>query len=262
MRFVIIASEKDEAGKNIFKQIQKYPQLKSFIIKDKDTIFCENLDKQPEFRDYDFFIFITKHQSQQHNKTLSVHAPGNWNKADFGGYEGKISPASSFFLKHIFQVLNKNARGSEYSCTLEVTHHGPYIEKPCCFIEIGSKIEEWQDEKAARIIAETVHEAIKTCDEDEMKSFISAIGIGGPHYCPNFNKIQLNSGYALGHIIPEYALPLTEEMLAMALEKTIPKPEIVLLDWKGLGKSEQRQEICKLLEKKSLKILRTSSIEK
>ncbi|MBM3234117.1 hypothetical protein FJZ19_03410 [Candidatus Pacearchaeota archaeon] len=258
MKFCIIASEKDEAGKNIFKQIQNY-KLESFIIKEKDTIFCENLDKQEQFRNFDFFIFITKHQSQEARKTLSVHAPGNWRKADFGGKEGKICPTSALFLKHIFKILNKNAENSGYTCTLECTHHGPYIEKPCCFIEIGTRIENWKDEKAGKIIAETVNEAISSFKQEK---FIPAIGIGGPHYCPNFNKIQLNSEYALGHIIPEYTLPLTEEMIKEAVSKTQEKVEIVLLDWKGIGKSEERKKIMKLLDNLGMKYERTGNVEK
>jgi len=259
MRFAIIASEKDEAGKNIYNQIKKFYNLNLFIIKDKDTIFCENIDKQTEFRDFDFFIFITKHKSQEARKTLSVHAPGNWKNADFGGSPGKICPTSAIFLKHIFKILDNKAQGSEYACTLECTHHGPYLEKLCCFIEIGSSSEEWKDEKAGKIIAETVDEAIKNFKTEK---FIPAIGIGGPHYCPNFNKIQLNSEFALGHIIPEYALPINGKMIEEAVSRTIPKPEIVLLDWKGIGKSEERQKIIKLLEDKELKYERTSNIKK
>ena len=37
---------------------------------------------------------------------------------------------------------------AKYKLTLECTHHGPLIEKPCVFIEIGSTETEW--EAAAR----------------------------------------------------------------------------------------------------------------
>ncbi|HUS48939.1 MAG TPA: D-aminoacyl-tRNA deacylase, partial [Candidatus Paceibacterota bacterium] len=194
-------------------------------------------------------------------KMLSVHAPGNWRKAELGGKPERVCKTSSIILKTFFQEINKNIP-KEWGSTLECTHHGPYIEKPCLFIEIGSSEKEWQDKKAGKIIAETIKQSIDSFNKKEDKKFISAIGIGGPHYCPNFNKIQLNSCYALGHIIPEYALPLTEEMLQEAINKTIPKPEIILLDWKGLGKSEQRQQIIELLKKSGLEFKRTSEVEK
>lgn len=251
-KFAIITSNKDIASKNIAKQLELIGITP--IVIDEDSIYAENIDKK---LDADFLIFATKHKSQQHNKTLSVHAPGNWNRADFGGKPGKVCPTSTFFLKHIFQILNKNAENSGYQVSLECTHHGPYIETPCCFIEIGSTEEEWKDVEAARIIAKTIKEAIETPAE----KFKSCIGIGGPHYCPSFNKIQLNSEYAIGHIVPEYHLPLTAEMLNEAIKKTTPEPKLAITDWKGLGNSEQKKEIINLLEKFKLEIIRTSNIK-
>ena len=143
---------------------------------------------------------------------------------------------------------------------MEVTHHGPEINKPCCFIEIGSSEKEWQDEKAVKIIAETIKTAIEKYKPN--KEWVSCIAIGGKHYAPSFNKIQLNSNYAISHIIPEYTLPLNEKMLNEAIEKTTPKPKTAILDWKAIGKSEERKEIISLLNKYNLKIIRTNQIEK
>jgi len=190
---------------------------------------------------------------------LSVHAPGNWGAAEMGGKKRQVCLTSSLFLKHLFQILNQEVKkaNSDYEVTLEATHHGPYIEKPCCFIEIGSCEENWRDKKAGLIIAETIKKAITT----KVKKHKTAIGIGGPHYCPNFNKIQLNSDYALSHIIPQYSFPVTEEMIKQAINKTQEKVDLVLLDWKGL-KSEQRQELVRLLNSLNLDYKRTSEIEK
>jgi D-aminoacyl-tRNA deacylase len=256
MNFIIIASNKDEAGKNIFRHIHEdYPMLNHYLIPE-DSIYAENIDKK--FPSGNFFIFATKHASQQSRKTLSIHAPGNWNKADFGGQEGKICLTSAFFLKHLFQILNQEAKNSNYECTLEVTHHGPYLNKPCCFIEIGSSEEQWKDEEAGKIIARTIKKAIKTFNPNQ--KWKTAIGIGSPHYCPNFNKIQLNSELAISHIIPSYAFPITLEMLKEAVNKTQEKVEITILDWKGM-KGEDRQETIKILNQLGLKYKRTSEVK-
>jgi len=255
VKFVILASRKDHAGMNIARQLEILGERVNYL--DAESIYSENIDKKIEG---DFFIFVSKHKSEKNVKTLTVHAPGNWRKADFGGQLEKVCPTNSFFLKHLFLILSEKAREKirDFQVSLEATHHGPYLEKPCYFIEIGSSENEWKNETAARIIAETVQEAIETYDSDE--KFISAIGIGGPHYCPNFNKVQASKEYALGHIIPEYTLPLTDKMINEAIEKTLPKPKSVVLDWKGLGKSEQRQEVIKLIEKAELKYVRTDKI--
>lgn len=267
MKFAVIASKKDPAGLNIFNHINKnFTKIPHHLI-EEDSIHAENLDKKAEFKDYDFIIFATKHQAEQHNKTLSVHAPGNWKQADFGGKAGKVCPTNSFFLKHLFQTLNKEAKkekkeNSDFQVTLECTHHGPYLNKPCCFIEIGSSIKEWQDKKAGEMIARTIKKAVETFKGKlARKPWLSCIGLGGPHYCPNFNKVQLNSKYALGHIIPDYHFPINEKMLQEAIEKTNPKPKLAILDWKGIKKADERNKTTDLLNKKNIKFIRTSHVE-
>jgi len=267
MKPVIVASKKDDAGMNIVEELKKSDNLPIYLT-EKEIIYAENIDKEIEKNhEADFIIFASKHESKQKRKSLSVHAPGNWKKAEMGGKEGKVCKTSAFFLKHLFKILNQEVEEQEeikknYQVTLEATHHGPYIEKPCCFIEIGSSKKEWKDKKAGRIISETIKRAINSFNFKEAeKNYIPAIGIGGPHYCPNFNKIQLNSKYALSHIIPQYAFPITKKMLKESIEKTQEQVETIVMDWKGL-KSEQRKETIKLLNSLTLKYLRTSEIKK
>ena len=259
MKFEIIISKKDAAGMNIAQELDK---LKiSYNLLEQQTIYEDDLDKKLD-SDADFFIFATKHQSVKDSKTLTVHAPGNWNKADFGGQEGIVCPTSTNFIKHIFKILNNQAQEKEtdYQVTLEATHHGPKLDKPCCFIEIGSTQKQWQDPAAGEIIASTIQQAISNFKED--KDNIPAIAIGGPHYCPNFTKIQLNSQYSIGHIIANYAFPVSKEMIQQAIDKTIEKPKTVIIDWKGCGKSEERQKLIDLLENMNLKIVRTDRVGK
>ena len=252
MKFAIIVSKKDTAGLNIAKHLEK--QGIPVHREEKDIIYLENIDKNPELRNYDFIIFASRHKGAK-SKLLSLHAPGNWRKADFGGKPNKVCPTSALFLKHIFKILNKNKE--DYPASLEVTHHGPYIEKPCCFIEIGSNEEDWKDEKAAEIIAETIKQAI-TSKPDKA---ISSILIGGGHYNQAGNKIMLRADYAIGHIIPKHMLEFIDEnMINEAINKTIPKPEIILLNWKGLG--QYKQKVKDLLDKMHLKYERVQNILK
>jgi D-aminoacyl-tRNA deacylase len=271
MRFAIVYSKKDEAGINIAQALKNFylPQV-PIIELSKDSIYSENFDENEEkLESIDFIIFATKHQSKETRKTLSLHAPGNWRNADYGGKPFKICKTSSLALKFLFQKMEENrlAANSDYELTLECTHHGPLITKPCCFIEIGSTLEQWQDKEVAKIIAKTIadfqnFQLWKSSEEN--KKIIAAMGVGGPHYCPNFNKIQLSkdSKIAIGHIIPEYQLPLNETMLSEAIEKTKEHLDLVLLDWKGCGNSESRQKIINIVEKMGLKHERIERIEK
>lgn len=86
-----------------------------------------------------------------------------------------------------------------------------------------------------------------------------AFGIGGPHYANTFNKRILEKDIAIGHICPKYQLQnLDKEMIQQAMKKTIPKPDFVLLDWKGLGKEKQR--IINLLNELKIEFKRSDQL--
>ncbi len=271
-KYLIVASKQDPAGVNITTQLSQFrnPLLSSmkntpsfdFYLREEDIISDENLNLE-KINKYDFIIFASKHQSKEGIKSLSIHAPGNFKKAEYGGREGKVCSTSALFQKQLFENLNKQVEENilkDYQVTLECTHHGPLINKPCVFIEIGSTEIEWKDKRAGFIIAKTIRDTIENFEENPYNEI--AIGIGGPHYCPNFNKIQLNSNIALSHIIPGYDLPLTEEMIKEAVEKTEEEIDFILLDWKGLTNAEERQRILQILDKLYLKYKKTSEIKK
>lgn len=264
INFAIVYSKKDEAGVNIAEQLGKFflPQV-PIIELSKESVYSENIDESDErLKNAEFIIFATKHQSKAGEKSLSLHAPGNWRNADFGGKPGKVCSTSAQAIKFLFRKLEENAKQANYenNITLECTHHGPLISKPCCFIELGSSIEGWRDKNGAEIIAKTISDFQNFKKDNKIKS---AIGIGGPHYCPNFNKIQLNSDeYAIGHIIPEYALPLNESMLKEAIEKTKENLDLVIVDSKGCGNSENRQKVIEVIGKLGMTYEKTENIKK
>jgi D-aminoacyl-tRNA deacylase len=263
VKFSIIYSKKDEAGVNIAQELKNHflPQVQIIELA-KDTIYAEEIDEKEEaLKNSEFIIFATRHQSKETRKTLSLHAPGNWRNADYGGKPGKICSTSALALKFLYQKLEENAKAvnSDYELTLEATHHGPLINKPCCFIEIGPSSEQWKDKNAAKIIAKTIADFQNFKKDSSIKS---ALAIGGPHYCSNFNKIQVSteSQIAIGHVIPSYILPVNESMLKEVLEKTKEHLDLIILDWKGCGNSESRENLLQLIEKMGLIWKRSNAI--
>ncbi len=265
-KFLIVASKLDKAGINITTQLSQF-QPESFAdfrfyLVDKEIVYTKNLDLE-KINHYDFIIFASKHVSESKEKTLSVHAPGNWRSADFGGQAGKACKSSALFMKYLFEKLNEKAKESylnDYKITMEATHHGPLIGKPCVFIEIGSTETEWTDRRAGFAVARAIFDAIANFKENPYHEI--AIAIGGPHYCPSFNQIQLKSNVAISHVIPQYVFPITEETITEAIAKTEEELDFVLLDWKGLGNAEQRQRVISILNKLYLDYKRTSDISK
>lgn len=273
-KILIIASKKNPAAINIttqLSQFRKNPILAGmssdpsfdFYLTEEEVLYNENLDME-KINKYDFIIFPCTHKSEKGEKSLSIHVPGCWRNANFGGEAGKVCPTSALFQKQIFEKLNENAKkfnlDKEFNITLECTHHGPLINKPCLFIEIGSTENEWKNRRVGFIIAKIISETISEFRPNPYNEV--AIGIGGPHYCPNFNKIQLNSNVAISHIIPQYVAPITEEMIKEAIAKTQEEVDFAILDWKGLGTSEQRKLVLDILDKLYIRYKKTSEIKK
>jgi D-aminoacyl-tRNA deacylase len=269
-KYLIIASKRDRAGINITSQLSQFrenPILSSWankpsfdlLLADEEIIYTDSLNME-KINQYDFIIFASRHQSEKKEKTLSVHAPGNFRTADYGGVSEKVCPSSALFNKFLFTKLEETAAKAvtDYKVTMEVTHHGPLISKPCVFIEIGSTETEWTDRRAGFIIAKTIIDTIEEFKENKYREI--AVGIGGPHYCPGFNKLQLKSNVAFSHIIPEYVSPISDRYILECIKKTIEPVDFVVLDWKGLGKAEQRDEVVKLLEKNYIQWKKTSDI--
>lgn len=260
-KFLIVGSKSDPASRNIMLNLMDIGGFDLHLI-DGEMLKTENLDLE-KISQFDFVLFASRHKSKKHEKTLSVHAPGNFREVWGGGKEGRLSVSSALFNKHLFKTLEKTRDDSglsRYNVTMEATHHGPLIDKPCAFIEIGGTQEEWKDKSASFVIAKTIRDAIETWKENPYREV--AVGIGGPHYCQSFNKIQMKSNVAISHIIPKYVSPITEEMILEAINKTYEEVDFVVLDWKGLGKAENRDKVIEILDKNYIQWKKTGEISK
>lgn len=266
--YAIIVSKKDEAGMNIKENLLEeieferkheskiesytYENISLYVI-EKDTIFFEECEEAIKAESY---IFATRHQSKSKEKTLSVHFPGNFGKAEYGGREKELCFTDPVLLKKAFINLSMLGKESGYAITLEATHHGPFIRKPVFFIEIGSSSEEWNDKAAGKIIARTI---IKTLAEEKENTYEKAIGFGGSHYCAAFNKIELETKVALGHICPKYNIENLDENIMKKMLLSANGIDYALLDWKGMD-SENRKKIMGILEKLDIKWKKTKDI--
>jgi D-aminoacyl-tRNA deacylase len=232
----LVYSEQDSAGINIAKQIEtigtpKWAKMYSF----KEKTIHLPLEKLVE-KDV---IVLSKHASSMSIKSLTTHSIGNFSKAEYGGDDKKLVNSLPRIQTNFLRGLAKRNKNEEYTVCFEVTHHGPFTEKNVCFIELGSTINEWNNEDEAKIIANTIVE-----DTLKKNNDIVAIGIGGGHYTPDFTKLALRKNYSFGHVCPQYALEsLDAELLSQMIEKS--KAKEIILDWKGLkGNKEKIISLC------------------
>lgn len=289
MEVAIIASSEDIASSNIYKNLissfdfrkinEKFrgndvlqfirgnTGLRAFLI--NGLIHAENLDreiKKSELMDkIDLMVFVSRHVSKENTPSFTVHSIGNWGKADYGGKDRALCQTHPIFLKSFFAELNKNLlnknflllrEAKNFQVTMEATHHGPYVECPAVFVEIGSTENEWSNEENGKIISHSIISALNKIENN----YKVAIGFGGTHYCSNFNKIMLNTDIAFSFICPKHSLEkLDKNLLQQAVNKTHPKVDFAVLDWKGLGREKRR--IIKLLEETGLEYKRNERVD-
>ncbi len=204
----------------------------------------------PTVREKYPIIFLSRHESASRYPALTVHATGNFGEAPYGGEPNKVSISFPKLAGTLLKGLFIRAPDG-YHVNYEVTHHGPLVETPHVFIEIGSSEKERNDKNAIEAVGETVGKVLDTL---EVLDLVSAVGVGGPHYAPTFTRITREEDVGFGHIIPKRAMrgdPRVDR-LEMAIERTYPCTEIVVLDRKGMN-GKRRQTFRARLENNRIK---------
>lgn len=224
-----------------------------------EMIYYDNLDRSIEGQlgeKPELIVFASRHSSKAKMPALTVHVTGNWGKAMYGGRDGSLAIAHPFAMKLALLKLNElNDLG--WTVCYEATHHGPSeLEVPSLFVEIGSSEEEWVNDRAGEILAETITHLLDSLDRGVSKAgFKPALGIGGGHYAPKQTKRALEGDLAFGHILPKYAQPVGEDLLLKAIERTHGGVEAIYVDWKG-SRGETRQMAKELASKLDLEFIR------
>jgi len=266
--FLIVTSDKDEASVNIRKHLlgmRQWEDLENKIWRHEDIImtsiddyhlYHDNIDSELEKKldvKFDVVIFASKHKSESGMKTLSVHPVGNYNKPDFGGRENTLVNASPHLMTTALRTM-KEKNKTDYHVCFEVTHHGPYLSTPAFFIEIGSDENAWKDEKAGKVIAETIIETIKNPEKHPV-----LIGVGGGHYAPRFTDIALKKKVSFAHMLPKYQIEnIDEKMVEEVIEKS--KPDFVYFHRKGMKKSDYKR-LKDVFVSKGIKDVREEGLE-
>ena len=264
---LFVASTEDTAGMNIAKQLidrHNFEKLsetfhnnpvytKTLHTKETKLLLVSTDIVNTQFLDDlfspDLFVFLSRHSSASGIPTLSVHTTGNLGAAKFGGKPRKVSIAPASAMKNALSEMAKlkDEKGLDYEVSYECTHHGPSLDAPAMFVEVGSSPKQWSDVKAAEVVADAAVAAVSDGPICPV-----ALGIGGPHYNRKFTKLALEDRWAFGHMIPKYALSdVDAEIIQQCVEGTVGTVDSAVLDWKGI-KSEHKSKIVAALEKLGL----------
>jgi D-aminoacyl-tRNA deacylase len=262
---LLVASSKDIAGVNIVKQVlgsftftrtgqmhQENPvyhaeldgkQVHLVTLK-KETVNAQTLPE--DFPNAELIVFLSRHRSESGKPTLSVHTPGNFADAELGGLPRTLSVAPAAAMRDALKTMAqlKTELKLAYEVSYECTHHGPSLNVPTMFVELGSTPQQWQDERAAKVVAEAAIQAVVKFDKTDRNA---AIGIGGTHYNARFTQLALDGKALFGHMIAKYALPnFDAEILRQCLERTFETVDHAILDWKGI-KGDDKPKILDAL---------------
>lgn len=261
----LLASTQDAASMNVYGQliarwqktgttfesapiyVQQSLHLSAYLfVTAKRSVHCEHIDDslaaaigtRP-----DALIFITKHDSKSGRPSFSVHTQGNWTAADLGGIPREVA-ITPVVLKHeLYRELQRQNDVPGFEVVNECTHHGPSLQTPSAFIEIGSVLEHWQNPACGAVLAralETVLARYRGEIPADQRPIV--LGVGGTHTCSNFARLVNEDRIYLSHVCPEYALDgLQAETIQHAQLRSTLSP-IIILDWKGMN-SAQRQAI-------------------
>ena len=271
---LIASSNKDPAGTNIANQIlSHYPfkianrtfqenpiydaeindnQIRLVTLKE-ETINAQTLPDY--FSNLSLIVFVSRHSSASGTPTLSVHTPGNFTAAELGGIAHTVSvaPATAMqttlkALKHYQEELDLN-----FAVSYECTHHGPSLNVPTMFAELGSSPRQWTDTKAAEAVA---HAAMQAVTAFQVPRGAAVLGIGGTHYNQRFTQMALNDEAVFSHMIPKYVVQhVTAELLIHCRERTLEKVTHVILDWKGI-QSQDKPKLLAALQEAALPYMR------
>ncbi len=220
----------------------------------------ESLDREVEDLGFsiDEIIVMSKHSAKSGTPALTAHPIGNYHENEFGGREGALVKANPALMTDALRRIVQRNDMPENQLCFEVTHHGPWLDKPTFYIEVGSVQEQWENKHAAEILAHVIEEL------DPHPEYPVAVGMGGGHYAPRFTEVALNYKVNFGHMLPNYQMEGRDDedivrMLKLACEASDTK--LVYLHKKSVKKPEARR-LSSLIESAGFEQIDSSCLEK
>ncbi|MDE1854988.1 MAG: hypothetical protein KGH57_01550 [Candidatus Micrarchaeota archaeon] len=259
----IVYSKLDPAGSNMAERIVKENGFRPvdghhYLKYENDRVRVYEIDVPAyaaEFADSficDSLMFLSRHKSEAEVDALTTHSLGNWRpRADFGGKPKELSFAAPALMLAVLSGLSEIDEAVEK--TYEATHHGPLLKTPSLFVEIGGSENMVGNKSAATKLADAAFSSLTSALNGEAEFSRVVLGIGSNHYPEKFSGLALSKGYAFSHILPKYAIFNEDgssnlDVLAQAMERSEPKPELAVVDWKSLNSRMKEETIKKLNE--------------
>ncbi|RLG50304.1 MAG: hypothetical protein DRN96_08030 [Thermoproteota archaeon] len=204
--------------------------------------------------DAELAVFLSRHSGRS-PPVLSTHVTGNFGEASLGGESGKLSIAPASKMKLFLMEASRQAESIGYEAAFECTHHGPTLDCPVMFAEVGSKLENWLDRRAASAVGEAVAYAL-----EERRSFPAAVAFGGPHINRRYTRAMVEGELAIGHAMSKhYTHLISESLVEYCVARTLEPVSTALVDWKGMRGAERRR-LLEALSKLGIPYIKASEL--
>lgn len=196
---------------------------------------------------FELIYFVSRHRSAAGVASFTTHATGNWGaEAELGGLPRRLSVAAPLAMMMVLKNMNKIEE--EIEKTYEATHHGPLLETPSLFVELGGNDKVIGDVGLADLLGDAIYKSISEFQDGRCKKVV--VGIGGGHYPERFSRLAIEDDYAFAHIMPRYAIngPNSCEMLEEALSRSNLPVDGFVIEKKGLN-TQQRKMVMDKIER-------------
>ena len=158
-------------------------------------------------------IFPSRHAAKSGKPCLTLHPIGVPHhpleeEPPFGGQSGFAPPPNpriAPWWRLLHQKWNVHAI-PDFSLSLEVTHHGPILNVPSLFIEVGSTEPYWPILEGLGLTT-----ASSTTWQSHNQGEPVLVTLGGGHYAPKANKLALEPNVWLGHMLANHSLPFESQ---------------------------------------------------
>ena len=205
----------------------------------------------------DEVVFMSRHSAASGEAAMTVHPIGNFRENKFGGKERTLVRSNPAIMTDALRKIVKYNDMENFKVCFEVTHHGPWLDKPTFFIEIGSDERNWGNERAAHILSDVLLDM-------EPNDYDTAIGVGGGHYAPRFTEVALSFKINFGHMLPNYQIEgaSDDDIIRMIKDACVASDtKLVYVHRKSL-KGVEEKRISELITSSGFELITSSDLER
>lgn len=271
---LVICSEVDAASVNIRDRMLEEGDLTEFgtfegrpayeghgghlVTIGDESLYRNNLDAEVRHAlgiQHRAVVYLSRHSSKTGLESLTVHPIGNFSHARYGGFFRQLvhcCPSGMTMALRRMKAL-ATEEGLPHQVCFEVTHHGPYLNTPTFFIEIGSEERAWRQVEPARVIARTVLEV----EPDGGGPVV--LGVGGGHYAPRHTDVALKKDVSYSHIIPTHAIAGLGNQALDGMLDYVCEARMVYFHRKAMPKDDLRR-MRDFLESKGMRVVREADL--